>query len=360
MIVYHGTTARRARKICTEGFLPRKPSKRVWFAEAKGYAEGRARCQARRTHDRPVVLTCDLNVAEVRRRLGKRRVLHRSGCIAIDGPVPITALRSFPGVVDQPASPEELAAWVNAVLGLKSYKGVHAGHPGILRLAKWVTNRHVTAGRRRWKGIQPEELLSMARQWLPEFFRDVVIDPATVRARRVSRTVEVEVAEEQISPDPREAKAMDLLDDPRADRRARGLKLLAALADPDLFDWCMMCLDDESADVRVAALRTMLRCDEADVEAVEPLARSQDKRARGAAIAAMVHSGGRQRKAWLDRGLRDPEPCVRLEAARQLEHMDPKLDRELFRLALYDPNPQVAELARKLTRHKGYATSWAR
>ena len=35
MIVYHGTTMKRARRICKAGFLPRKPSKRVWFAKAR-------------------------------------------------------------------------------------------------------------------------------------------------------------------------------------------------------------------------------------------------------------------------------------------------------------------------------------
>ncbi len=30
MIVYHGTSAARAEKICREGFLPRKPSRRVF------------------------------------------------------------------------------------------------------------------------------------------------------------------------------------------------------------------------------------------------------------------------------------------------------------------------------------------
>ena len=39
MIVYHGTTARRARRICQEGFLPKKPSRRVWFAEGRTYAQ---------------------------------------------------------------------------------------------------------------------------------------------------------------------------------------------------------------------------------------------------------------------------------------------------------------------------------
>ena len=59
-MVYHGTTQNRARRICREGFLPKKPSRRVWFAESYGYALGRARTQAKRAKDHPAVLTCEL------------------------------------------------------------------------------------------------------------------------------------------------------------------------------------------------------------------------------------------------------------------------------------------------------------
>ena len=94
MIAYHGTTNLRAERICQEGFLPRKPSKRVWFAEGRGYAERRARQQARRAHARPVVLTCELDLQVLRRRLGPKKVRHKSGILAIDGPVPVSMIRS--------------------------------------------------------------------------------------------------------------------------------------------------------------------------------------------------------------------------------------------------------------------------
>lgn len=87
MILYHGTTRRRARRICLEGFLPRRPSSRVWFAESRSYAIGRAKTQARRSRGRPCVLRCDINLAELRKRLGKNKVLHRNSVIAIGGPV---------------------------------------------------------------------------------------------------------------------------------------------------------------------------------------------------------------------------------------------------------------------------------
>ncbi len=34
MIVYHGTTRRRALRIRDEGFQPKKPSRKVWFRDA--------------------------------------------------------------------------------------------------------------------------------------------------------------------------------------------------------------------------------------------------------------------------------------------------------------------------------------
>ena len=132
MILYHGTTDRQARRICQEGFLPKKPSRRVWFAESRGYAEGRAKTQARRRRDRAVVLTCDINLPQMRDRLGARKMFRRNGVIAIDGFVPVTVLRSHPSL-EFPSSPEELAAWVNRLLGLKPYKGVGRRHPGIQR-----------------------------------------------------------------------------------------------------------------------------------------------------------------------------------------------------------------------------------
>ena len=52
MIAYHGTTNRRAERICQEGFRPRKPSKRVWFAVGRGYAERRARQHPKRLGER--------------------------------------------------------------------------------------------------------------------------------------------------------------------------------------------------------------------------------------------------------------------------------------------------------------------
>ena len=54
------------------------------------------------------------------------------------------------------------------------------------------------------------------------------------------------------------------------------------------------------------------------------------------------------------RGLRDTDDAVRLAVARELPRYDPRRHRWLFELALYDPHPQIAERARKLTARQGY------
>ena len=355
MIVYHGTTVRRAKRICEEGFRPRKPSKRVWFAQSKHYALGRAKTQARRSKDRPVVLTCDLNLGELRRSVGKKRIFHRAGNIAINGPVPVSVLRSAPtSAVDQPDTPEEIAAWVNRLLGLKPWKGVGRKHEGVARLSTWVRNR--TADRP-GRYVNPRELLDKCRQWLPEFFADVVVDPERLRAFRKVKTIDVKAELSLPRVDPRETEAVECLENPRAKRRVRGLKVLADIDDPDLFEWCAIFLDDDSVTVREAALRTMLHCPDEDVDLalIEPLVESENKRVRAAAIAALARHAGDDAPRWFERGLKDPSPCVRTSAAAMLDHLDVDSHRPLFELALYDPNPQVARTARKLTTGKGFA-----
>ncbi len=353
MVVYHGTTDRRARRICMEGFLPKKPSRRVWFAESRSYALNRARTQARRTRDRPVVLTCDVDLKQMRDQLGSKRIFHGNQVIAINAAVPVTVLRSYPSA-EAPTSPAELAAWINSLLGLKHYKGVSRRHPGVDRLSRWVVNRLATQPRSK---INRGELLQKARQWLPEFFEGVEIDPENLRVHRRSKdvkTIEVKAETAFAEDDKREDEALDCLVSPKPRRRIRGLSLLMELEDPDLFDWCVMHLDDRSMDVQVAALHTMLKCDDGDPEVIAPLSESEDKRIRAAAIAALAKHSGDDAIHWFELGLKDPCTCVRLETAALLSELDPEEYRSIFELALYDSNPHVAHLAEKLTAGKGY------
>ena len=99
----------------------------------------------------------------------------------------------------------------------------------------------------------------------------------------------------------------------------------------------------------------MLRCDSDDVtaELIEPLGRSENKRVRGAAIAALARHAGDDAPRWFKRGLKDPSPCVRMKIAALLDELDPAEHPAVFELALYDPNPHVARTARKLTAGRG-------
>lgn len=352
MIVYHGTTQKRAKQICAVGFFPKKPSRRVWFAETKRYALGRAKTQARRTHDKPVVLTCELDLAQARQRFGRNKVFHNKHVIAIKAKVPVSVLRSFPGAVDTPVSPTELANWVNRLLGLKPHKGVSLRHPGIERLSDWVMNR-LASGRR--KIVKPTELVYMARRWVPEFFEGYIVDAEHLRAFRYVKTIKVETVIDDVAPE-HEVRALEYLESPKVKRRVRGLQLLAEMEDPDLFEWCAMYLEDASVDMQVAALHTMLHCKSIEPDVIVPLADSEDKRIRAAAIAALAKHAHEDKEHWCRLGLIDPSACVRVETARILPDLDPVKHTSIFSIALHDPNPEIVRCADRLTRGKGYTT----
>jgi len=352
MIVYHGTTRRHAQRIRLEGFLPKQPSRKVWFAEGRGDAEGRAKTKARRAHDRPVVLTCEIDVSRVREQYGPKRVFHRGGIVAIDGAVPMTVLRSSTPAGEQPVTPDELAAWVNGLLRLKPHKGIGAKHPGVQSLSRWAANRMNERGR-----IAPTELLGEARRWLPEFLGRFEIDPVTLQAWPIAERLTVAPGPGAECPpemDPREEEALDCLGSTKPRRRARGLSLLVKLEEPDLFDWCTMFLGDADRQVRLAALRAMLHCEDGDPEVVVPFARCEEPCIRAAATAALAKHAGKDAPHWFERGLKDPSPCVRMEVSALLPQLDPTRYHVIFELALYDPNPEIVRRAKKLIAGKGY------
>jgi len=344
MIVYHGTTVQRARLICREGLQPKPPSRRVWFAEDRKYAFHRAETWARRTNDRAIVLTADVDLVRLRGKLGPGRVMHRNQIIAIDGSVPADALRWHPEV-DLSATPAEVAEWVNDVLGPRHDHRVDKRHPGVQRLARWIDHQ---VGSEHRAELRLAHILEKARKWLPEHFVGVDIDAQRVRKYPLLGTVHVQVQRKRPRAAPWFAKARALLTNQGAKARVRGLKLLVKHHDPDLFDWCAMFLGDESIVVRLAALDAMLHCDDSQLEVVEPLATSDNKRIRAAALAVLAKFAPPDHAPrWFERGLKAPCPCVRIAVVRQLGRLDPAEHRPLFELALTDPNPTVARAARK-------------
>ena len=116
-----------------------------------------------------------------------------------------------------------------------------------------------------------------------------------------------------------------------------------------------MCLEDESINVKVAALRLMQQCPLIEKEPLVPLADSENKRIRAAAVAVLANHGIEDKEKWFRVGLTDPCPCVRVETARLLYELDPTAHKDLFKIALHDPNADVARRAERLTKGKGYA-----
>lgn len=354
MIVYHGTTRERARKICREGFHPRKPSRRVWFASSKEYARHRAKTQARRTGDSAVVLRCEMNAAQLRHSLGAKRVLQTGGILAVRATVPVDVIRSLPTLPSEPTAPDELAAWVNEILGVKPHKGVRGRETGVMRLSRWVVNR-VMAQRGRYPRYR--ELFEMARRFLPERLKGCVYDEQRMKAFKLPRVLEeISVRVEPVAParQPEDDAILDRLLSSSARRRVKGVTLLRRREEEELFDWCAMLLEDPEPSVRVAALDAMLDCEYVVPEAVVPLADSKDKRIRAAAIAVLSKHGGGEAGYWIEAGLKDPSAHVRAVAARFLPSLDPVSERRAFEIALYDPNPSIARQARTLTAGKGY------
>lgn len=355
MIVYHGTTRDRARRIAREGLRPKPPSRRVWFAHSSAYAAQRARSQARRAKDRPVVLTCDIDVEQLRRRFGRGKVIANGSVISIRGNVPPESVRTRTGVANVPETPRQLAQWINSLLDVKAHRGAQPHHEGIQRLARWVDER-LTAHPR--ANLGEREILERARAWLPTLFAGFEVDLQHLRTWRRTEVVPWEGGEEDATDadDPRALEALECLESSKAKRRQRGLWLLADSGDPDLFEWCRMMLEDAEAEVRVTALNVMRRCEEVESEDVREIAHNNDKRLRAAAIEVLALRGGMEAASWCWNGLTDPEVHVRLSAAKCLEHFDPKAYRDMFESALHDPHPHIALVARRLTAGQGFTS----
>ncbi|MYE88862.1 hypothetical protein F4X33_07715 [Candidatus Poribacteria bacterium] len=341
MTFYHGTTLRSAIRIAEIGFLPKKGA--VWFTTSKNRAQRRARQKARKTASPPFIFVCEIDVQELSNRLGKNLVMHSKGFLAIRRRIPPTVILN---------STELIASWVSQILQGESYQNISPHHPGIDRLSRWVENRMNTGTD---SAIRPKEFSQRLQQWLPNFFRGVKISPEDLRFDYSPEFVDFETEPSLEPVDPREENALDALADVKPKRRIRGLELLAQLEHEDLYEWCTLLLSDESVEVRIVALQTIIYCNDGDPEVLMPFVESQNKRIRAAAIAALAKHSTEDASHWFEQGLKDREACVRLETAALLPTLDVIEHREIFELALYDPNPAIKNLAEKLTIGKGYA-----
>lgn len=352
MIVYHGTHNKNAYNIRVNGFLPKPPTRRVWFTESPAYARRRAKTQASRACARPVVFRCELILSKLKQQLGPEKIMQKGTVVIVNGSVPPSVILDGHDI-HIPVSHDELAHWVNTILNVKSYKGVSTREPGLERLAQWIKRRQQTNPSAK---IRDTELLALAQQWLPEHFENRIVDFKRLKAIRLTASPVAEpVNETEKEAITQENEALERLLSSNADKRVRGLKQLCNIKPPDLFEWCALFMDDESPDVQVASLEAMLTCDDIDVEIIYDLTENSDKRLRGAAVAVMAKHDRENASEWFRYGLTDPDTHVRIQTARQLDSLDPTEHQQIFDLARFDTNPKIAECAQKLITGKGFA-----
>ncbi len=274
-------------------------------------------------------------------RLLRQQIQHDAK--SADGLTPAAHCKKLKRIVEL-NTPHELADWVNERLGLRLPEGVNPRHPGLIRLWRWHHHRITFQPER---GTDPNEFLKKAQQWLPEYFRHANVDLRKMASGNQRPKVEKEIQTQEPPKIKPHEVAIDCLESSNTKRRVRGLKRLTEMKVPDLFDWCLLFLEDESRDVRVAALHGMVHCDEIDCSVLKPLIESDDDRIRAAATAALAKHDSRGTVRWFELGLKDPSATVRLETAALMGRLDRKANRNLFEIALHDPNPCVVRFARK-------------
>ena len=349
MEFYHGTTLSSARGIIENGFRPRGGA--VWFTNQWGYAKNRAEQKARRKNGRPIVIKTHLEVDELRTHLAPGKVQVRGGIIAIKEHLTVQLLES--NFFELLACPVALAQWVNRQLGLYSHNGVSRNHWGIARLAHWMNNRMQSGTGNR---IDRQEFFTRGRQWLPAFFDKIPFSPGVLPIQHLQNdTIAVSVLypdtqekpAQPVKVDAHYAKAVADISDRHPKRQIRGLQFLEKIGTEDLFDWCVLHLEDESVDVVCNALRIMQRCDEGYIAPILAHAESKNKRIRASALAVLAKHAPDDTERWFERGLKDPEACVRMEIARLLPTLNRIEHRTLFDIARHDPNPAVKRSAKK-------------
>ena len=349
MEFYHGTTLNSARGIIENGFRPRGGA--VWFTNQRGYAKNRAEHKARRKNGRPVVIKTELDTEKLRTHLSAGKVQVRGGIIAVNEHLSVQLLQS--NLFELLACPVALAQWINRQLGLYVHNGVSQNHWGIVRLAHWMNNRMQSGTGNR---IDQQEFFAKGKQWLPTFFDRIPFSPGVLPIQHLQndtialRVLYPDTTKKSVPPakvDADYAKVVADIADRNPKRRIRGLQSLEKIGTEDLFDWCVLHLEDESVDVVCNALRIMQRCDEGYIAPILGHAESKNKRIRASALAALAKHASDDAERWFERGLKDSEACVRMEVARLLPMLDRIEYQTLFDIARHDPNPAVKRSAKK-------------
>ena len=350
MIAFHGTTRRNAAGIYQNGFIPKVSNGHVWFTRQKKYARRVAQRKASQIGSGAIVLACNLDLEILRQELGSDRVrLRNNNIVTIQGRVPSSVLISQQPVEIVP-DPEDLAHWVNQILGLKPHQGVSKSHPGLDRLVRWI--RHRVDSNPKAK-LKEQEILQRARQWLPKYFKDF-----TGEIKRSAEPERIPVISAQVLPkaaagDKRKQKAqtrkreraIDGLTSNSPKRRIKSLSVLSRLQDVDLIDWCLKLIEDTSTPVRVAALEALRQCESVDTSLLKSFATSDNIHIRAAAVSTLTRHAGADVPKWFHTGLTDPSPHVRVHTARYLNDLDSVHHHSILELARQDANPNIVRIA---------------
>jgi hypothetical protein len=117
--------------------------------------------RARGGHDRPIVLTCDVDLERLRQRHGSGKVILNGNVISIKGEVPATALRSRIGLSNVPETPIEVARWINQVLGVKYLDRLDPKeHRDVFETALYDPHPHIAkVARRLTQGMGYEKII---------------------------------------------------------------------------------------------------------------------------------------------------------------------------------------------------------
>ena len=199
------------------------------------------------------------------------------------------------------------------------------------------------------------EFFEKGKQWLPVFFDQIPFSPERfpiqhLQNNTIAVRVCIETQERPSQPSKVDAsydKAITDMSHQNPKRRMRGLRSLEKLGTEELFDWCVLYLEDESVDVVCNALKIMCRCEDGYIAPILPYAESKNRRLRAGALAALAKHDLDDTERWFERGLKDPAACVRMEVAKLLPTLDRIAHQDLFDIARHDPNPVVKRLAKK-------------
>jgi hypothetical protein len=189
MILWHGTTASRARSIIREGFRAKKAKKqrRIFFAGRPSMAQGIAQARAEREGDQPAVIKCSIDLSHYSdfERRGNAVYAFRDRCIGSEVIVEVTGPPGQRREKQEKAERREdtgieltnvaltfnsgcagIAYWVNSCLRLNGSHRIDEDHEAVGKIKQWLDDQ-IDAGR--FGEVPSDEMLEQVQKYLPEY-----------------------------------------------------------------------------------------------------------------------------------------------------------------------------------------------